>query len=119
MNEMRVDPKTVADQLGHTVDVNQNIYTLATIERRLLAVHALESAVNAVPKLLNGALMEPCKTSESQVVDFKRAGDGDRTRDVQLGKMTVYCLYRTYASMALNLVHRNTRIFEPSLQIEP
>ena len=48
-----------------------------------------------------------------------KAGDGDRTRDVQLGKMPVYCLQRTYASMALNLGHGHTRIFEPSLQTEP
>jgi integrase len=27
MNDLKVDPKIVADQLGHTLDVNQNIYT--------------------------------------------------------------------------------------------
>jgi hypothetical protein len=27
MNELKIDPKTVADQLGHTVHVNQNVYT--------------------------------------------------------------------------------------------
>ena len=28
MNELRVDPKLVADQLGHSLDVNQNVYTM-------------------------------------------------------------------------------------------
>ena len=27
MNDLKVDPKIVADQLGHTLDVSQNIYT--------------------------------------------------------------------------------------------
>ncbi len=45
MNELKIDPKTVADQLGHTVDVNQNVCTLASLPRRIEAVNALESAV--------------------------------------------------------------------------
>lgn len=27
MKELKLDPKIVADQLGHTVDVNQNVYS--------------------------------------------------------------------------------------------
>jgi integrase len=45
MNEIHDDPKLVADQLGHTVDVNQNVYTRASVARRKEAVDALESAV--------------------------------------------------------------------------
>lgn len=45
MNEIHDDPKLVADQLGHTVDVNQNVYTRASIARRKTAVDALESAL--------------------------------------------------------------------------
>lgn len=45
MNELHDDPKLVADQLGHTVDVNQNVYTRASIARRKEAVDALESAL--------------------------------------------------------------------------
>lgn len=45
MNEIHDDPKLVADQLGHTVDVNQNVYTRASVERRKLAVDALELAL--------------------------------------------------------------------------
>ena len=45
MNEIHDDPKLVADQLGHTVDVNQNVYTKASVARRKVAVDALESAL--------------------------------------------------------------------------
>lgn len=45
MNEIHDDPKLVADQLGHTVDVNQNVYTRASVARRKEAVDALESAL--------------------------------------------------------------------------
>jgi integrase len=45
MNEIHDDPKLVADQLGHTVDVNQNVYTRASVARRKTAVDALESAL--------------------------------------------------------------------------
>jgi integrase len=45
MNEIHDDPKLVADQLGHTVDVNQNVYTRASVARRKEAVDALEAAL--------------------------------------------------------------------------
>ena len=45
MNEIHDDPKLVADQLGHTLDVNQNVYTRVSIIRRKQAVDALEAAV--------------------------------------------------------------------------
>lgn len=45
MNEIHDDPKLVADQLGHTVDVNQNVYTRASVARRKEAVDALENAL--------------------------------------------------------------------------
>jgi hypothetical protein len=34
-----------ADQMGHTVDVNQNKYTRSSLERRLRAVNSLEEAL--------------------------------------------------------------------------
>lgn len=45
MNEIHDDPQLVADQLGHTVDVNQNVYTRASVARRKEAVDALENAL--------------------------------------------------------------------------
>ena len=45
MNEIHDDPKLVADQLGRTVDVNQNVYTRASVARRKIAVDALENAL--------------------------------------------------------------------------
>jgi len=45
MNDLKVDPKIVADQLGHTLDVSQNIYTQSALKRRKEAVDSLESAL--------------------------------------------------------------------------
>ena len=45
MNEVSDDPKLVADQLGHTVDVNQHVYTRTSVGRRKAAVDALETAL--------------------------------------------------------------------------
>lgn len=45
MNEIHDDPKMVADQLGHTLDVSQNVYTRASVARRKKAVDALELAL--------------------------------------------------------------------------
>ena len=45
MNEIHDDPKMVADQLGHTLDVSQNVYTRKSVAKRKIAVDALESAL--------------------------------------------------------------------------
>ena len=45
MNKLEVDPKVVAEQLGHTLDVNLNVYTKAGHERRKQAVDLLEGSV--------------------------------------------------------------------------
>ena len=42
MKELKLDPKIVADQLGHTVDVNQNVYTQTAVEIRQEALNQLE-----------------------------------------------------------------------------
>ena len=39
-----IDPKLIADQQGHTVDVNLNVYTRSSIEARIEALETLESA---------------------------------------------------------------------------
>jgi hypothetical protein len=46
-----VDPKVRAEQMGHTVDVNENVYTKTSLQRRRAAVNALESAL--APALLD------------------------------------------------------------------
>ena len=43
MNDLKVDPKIVADQLGHSLDVSQNVYTQSALKRRKEAVDSLES----------------------------------------------------------------------------
>jgi integrase len=45
MRELKVDPKLVADQQGHTLDVNINVYTQTSLESRIDAVNTLESAL--------------------------------------------------------------------------
>ena len=42
MNELGVNGKLVADQLGHSLDVSQNVYTQSPVESRLPAVNQLE-----------------------------------------------------------------------------
>lgn len=45
MNDVNDDPKLVADQLGHTLDVSQNVYTKKSVARRKVAVDALETSL--------------------------------------------------------------------------
>ena len=45
LDDLGVEPQVRADQMGHGVDVNQNDYTKASLERRKEAVNALERAV--------------------------------------------------------------------------
>ncbi len=48
LDELGVDPQVRADQMGHSVDVNQNTYTRSSLERRRTAVNQLEKAVGVV-----------------------------------------------------------------------
>jgi hypothetical protein len=45
MRELDVDPKIVANQQGHTLDMNLNVYTKTSMESRINAVTQLESAL--------------------------------------------------------------------------
>jgi len=45
MKELGIDPKLVADQLGHSLDVSQNVYTRVSVEHRKGAVERLEAAL--------------------------------------------------------------------------
>ena len=47
MRQLNVDPKVVADQLGHTLDVNLNVYTQTALHQKKQAVNTLESALLA------------------------------------------------------------------------
>ena len=42
MKALGIDGKLVADQLGHTLDVNQNVYTQSSVEIRQAALNQLE-----------------------------------------------------------------------------
>jgi hypothetical protein len=45
MNGLGVNGKLVADQLGHSLDVNQNVYMQTPVENRLPAVNQLEKSL--------------------------------------------------------------------------
>jgi hypothetical protein len=45
MRELGIDPKAVADLMGHNVKVNLNVCTQTSVETRLQAVETLESAL--------------------------------------------------------------------------
>jgi integrase len=45
MKALGVDGKLVADQLGHSLDVNQNVYTQSPVESRLGMVNELEKSL--------------------------------------------------------------------------
>lgn len=48
MNDLGVEGKLVADQLGHSLDVNQNVYTQSAVAKRQVAVNRLEVSLNGV-----------------------------------------------------------------------
>ena len=48
LKELDVDPQVRAEQMGHTVDVNENVYTRTSLERRREAVNKLESAITVM-----------------------------------------------------------------------
>ena len=43
MCDQGTDGKVVADQLGHTLDVDQNVYTRVSFDRQAEAVNKLDS----------------------------------------------------------------------------
>jgi hypothetical protein len=45
MKTLKADGKLVADQLGHSLDVNQNVYTQSSVESRLPLVNQLERSL--------------------------------------------------------------------------
>jgi len=64
MRDNNADPKVVADQLGHSLDVNLNVYTQTALSLRKQAVNALESTLaqtsnpRDVSGNVNGAVLE-------------------------------------------------------------
>lgn len=42
-----VGPQVRAEQMVHTIDVNENVYTITSLSRRRDAVNALEKAIGA------------------------------------------------------------------------
>ena len=55
MREQEVDPKIVADQQGHDVDVNLNVYAKTSLEQKKKAVDKLDAALLAAKQSQNRA----------------------------------------------------------------
>jgi integrase len=47
LKELDVDPHVRAEQMGHTIDLNENVYSITSLKRRKEAVNALEKAIGA------------------------------------------------------------------------
>jgi integrase len=47
LKELNVDPHVRAEQMGHTIDVNENVYTTTSLKARTEAVNVLENAIGA------------------------------------------------------------------------
>lgn len=47
LKELNVDPHVRAEQMGHTIDVNENVYTITSLKARMDAVNVLENAIGA------------------------------------------------------------------------
>jgi len=45
LSDLGMDGKVVTDQLGHTLDVSQNVYTRVAFDRQKEAVNRLDSAL--------------------------------------------------------------------------
>ena len=40
-----IDPQVRAEQMGHSIDVNQNVYTRSSLDKRIQAVNTIEKAL--------------------------------------------------------------------------
>ena len=58
MQLLKVDPKLVADQMGHTLDVNQNVYTQTSLPSREQAVATLENALGTLNRAISEQRIE-------------------------------------------------------------
>ena len=47
LDDLGVDPQVRAEQMGHTIDVNENVYT-ASFGRRQQAVNDLEKGIDVM-----------------------------------------------------------------------
>lgn len=53
LEELHVEPKLIADNMGHTLDVNRNTYTITEVANRKRAVDLLEDAVFSASTSVN------------------------------------------------------------------
>jgi integrase len=58
LKELDVDPQVRAEQMGHTVDVNENVYTRTSLQKRRDAVNALGARTHVIGAVLEQAIEE-------------------------------------------------------------
>ena len=83
-NDQGTDGKVVADQIGHTLDVNRNVYTRLAFDR-----HA--EAVNKAGFTVSGELMSILEVAVLvgwQIIESMERGKGFRTHVNRLGRLT-------------------------------
>jgi hypothetical protein len=78
MRDKNVDPKVVADQLGHTLDVNLNVYTQTSLERKIEAVESLEAFVSELKT--NGAHWGTPNFGRLEALDSRSGRRGSNPR---------------------------------------
>jgi integrase len=84
MNALGIDGKLVADQLGHTLDVNQNVYTQVSVERRKEALDRLEGML-AGHVALNGVQRSTALDGGLKVIDSMERETGFEPATSSLG----------------------------------
>ncbi len=84
----RIEGSLLQTNLGHFLDVNQNVDTGRAEEGSCRPVGTLSGDVNGIQRNTDWKWWR-------KLLDFYGAGDGVRTRDVQLGKTTVNWKQRT------------------------
>src|SRR6266566_3061169 len=53
LKELQVDPHVRAEQMGHTIDASEDVYTITSLKRRKEAVNAPEKSIGASRTLLH------------------------------------------------------------------
>ena len=106
LNALGVDGAVVARQLGHGLDVSQNVYSLVSVARQQEAINKLEAATtppnpkqaasarNTANGILRNTSARPARKALKRITNRAKglsgAGDRGRTGDVQLGKLAFY-----------------------------
>src|SRR5579883_1793583 len=113
MNELEVDPKIVAEQMGHTLDVNQNVYTKVALRRRGAAVKILDEALR---KSLSEPIGAKRDGKQSQAIENMERETGIEPATSSLGTYPAFVNKQLMRSGCCILIISIYRISSTSLQ---